>query len=230
MTGMTVRDGQLLLKGQPVQTVSLAEVMRRFLTFLAQFNKPILVGHNIQGYDMLVLYANLLRVDMVDELQEMISGCLDTLMLARETIPEHTLPSHSYGQESLVKDLLGEEYESHNALADARSLRDLYMAHMRLSARELREHTLKFDNYNCWESLERMMHLKIISHAIRVRLAHHSIGLRQLKLAFERDPRNGIGNLFREPWGIKQAPKITKTKRIIESVNDYLSEYRNDPE
>ena len=48
------------------------------------------------------------------------------------------------------------------------------------------------------------------------------IGLSHLKLAYNRDPANGIKALLSEP-GADSKPRITKRHAIIAKVNEYVA-------
>ncbi|XP_014037997.1 uncharacterized protein [Salmo salar] len=127
ITGFTVRDPQtLLLNGRQVDTIPLREALTSFISFLRSFHKPLLAAHNARRFDCPVLARALVEFDLKAEFQLAVSGCLDTLPLAREILKGRGL--QSFRQENLVRIVVGISYEAHNALEDVRALQRLYGA------------------------------------------------------------------------------------------------------
>lgn len=85
---------------------------------------PFVVGHNIQKFDIPVLMFHLQKCDLMHIFQDSVSGFIDTYRLSKKVIDKATVCN--YKQETLVKCLLGVDYESYNALSDVTSLRKLY--------------------------------------------------------------------------------------------------------
>ncbi|CAL8323183.1 unnamed protein product [Gadus morhua 'NCC'] len=126
VTGFRVRRHRLFLNRQPVLTNSLKDVFLSFMAFLRMLGRPILIGHNIRRFDCPVLLRALDELDLRVEFQSIITGCLDTLPLARDICKDNGYKS--FRQENLVRELLGVDYDAHNALEDVRSLQALYWA------------------------------------------------------------------------------------------------------
>uniref|UniRef100_A0A3Q3G239 exodeoxyribonuclease III n=1 Tax=Labrus bergylta TaxID=56723 RepID=A0A3Q3G239_9LABR len=125
VTGFTVSDGVLSLKGRTlVLTNSLREVLVSFIAFLQMLERPLVVGHNIRRFDCRLLARALDELDLRAEFDSSISGCVDTLLLAREMLKDRDLKS--FRQENLVRELLGVDYKAHDALEDVRALQALY--------------------------------------------------------------------------------------------------------
>ncbi|XP_029909081.1 uncharacterized protein LOC115360351 [Myripristis murdjan] len=124
VTGFRVRRQRLYLHRRPVLTNSLKEVLVSFIAFLHMFGRPLLVGHNIRRFDCLVLARVLDELDLRAKFQSSVSGCLDTLPVAREMLKDHGL--QSFRQENLVREVLGLSYKAHDALEDVRALQMLY--------------------------------------------------------------------------------------------------------
>ena len=55
VTGFTLRNGQLHLRGQPVRTVTMHQALVDLLEF-TQSGSSVLIGHNIRSYDIPILY------------------------------------------------------------------------------------------------------------------------------------------------------------------------------
>ncbi|XP_043083188.1 three-prime repair exonuclease 1 isoform X2 [Puntigrus tetrazona] len=121
VTGLTVDGPRLLLRGRPVQTVPHRRALSNFILFLRSFPRPFLVGHNSRRFDWPVLTRVLAQFQLLQELEDVVSGCLDTLGLSRDMFP---LPRHS--QAFLVQHFLRQPYGAHDAREDARTLQELY--------------------------------------------------------------------------------------------------------
>ncbi|KAM7397088.1 hypothetical protein PAMP_020085 [Pampus punctatissimus] len=124
VTGFRVRRQRLYLHRQLVLTNSLREVLVSFIAFLQMLRRPLVVGHNIRRFDCLLLARALDELDLRAKFESSVSGCVDTLPLAREMLKERRL--QSFRQENLLRELLGVNYKAHDALEDVRALQTLY--------------------------------------------------------------------------------------------------------
>ncbi|XP_030630780.1 three prime repair exonuclease 4 [Chanos chanos] len=142
ITGFTVKQNRLFLHGKPVSTISLREVLMRFIDFIRMLCRPLLMGHNIKRFDCPVLARALDEFHLRDEFQSVVGGFVDTLPLARQLLKDNGLKSFS--QENLVKEALGTSYAAHNALEDVKALQKLYSA-LKPTANEIRRHIFTMD-------------------------------------------------------------------------------------
>ncbi|XP_070763039.1 protein PML-like [Enoplosus armatus] len=126
VTGFRVRRQRLYLHRQLVPTNSPREVLVSFIAFLQMLGRPLVVGHNIRRFDGPLLARALDQLDLRAEFESSVSGCVDTLPLAREMLKDRCL--QSFRQENLVRELLGVNYKAHDALQDVRALQALYSA------------------------------------------------------------------------------------------------------
>ena len=127
VTGITSRDGVLYHNAKPVAAFSLHEALTGFLNFVQEAtgdNKYIIVGHNIERFDLPILHRVLKEFGMLSEFSHCLSGCMDTLTIARTIVDRKTISN--YKQSTLVQKFLGKTYEAHNSLADVQSLQELY--------------------------------------------------------------------------------------------------------
>lgn len=124
MTGFRVRRHRLYLHRQLVLTNSLREVLVSFIAFLQMLGRPLVIGHNIRRFDCPLLARALDELDLRAEFVSSVSGCVDTLPLAREMLKDRGL--QSFRQQNLVRELLGVNYKAHDALEDVRALQALY--------------------------------------------------------------------------------------------------------
>lgn len=124
VTGLRVYRQRLYLHHQLVLTNSLREVLVSFIAFLQMLGRPLVLGHNIRRFDCPVLSRALDQLDLRAEFVSSISGCVDTLPLAREMLRDRGI--QSFRQKNLVMELLGVNYKAHDALEDVRALQALY--------------------------------------------------------------------------------------------------------
>lgn len=122
ITGFTVCDSRLCRDGVPVPTIPLRDLLIQFLTYLAQFHNPILVAHNARCFDAPVLMRVLAENGLQQDFKQIVHGFLDTLPLSREIYPR--LPGYSL--EALVNQFLGQHFDAHNAVEDAKVLQRLF--------------------------------------------------------------------------------------------------------
>ncbi|XP_068459800.1 DNA polymerase III PolC-type-like [Clinocottus analis] len=122
VTGFTVRNGELLLRGSPVTTVPLAEALRSFMDFLRSFPRPVLLAaHSAMRFDAPVLLRVLRQLRLLEEFRQVVSGFVDTFPLSKNL---HRL--RSYSQVNMVRHFLKKSYDAHNAVEDATMLEELF--------------------------------------------------------------------------------------------------------
>ncbi|XP_015243573.1 PREDICTED: DNA polymerase III PolC-type-like isoform X2 [Cyprinodon variegatus] len=125
VTGFTVNDDGLFLRGNPVETIPLQQLLTSFIAFLRSFRRPVLLAaHNAKRFDAPVLLRVLRKCSLFQEFQQVVSGFLDTFLLSKNLYPYHD----RYSQECLVEYFVGKPYDAHNALEDARMLQELFKA------------------------------------------------------------------------------------------------------
>lgn len=123
VTGFTVSDDCLFRHGVLINTVPLGVALTSFISFLRSFRHPVLLAaHNARRFDAPVLNRVLQQCYLWQEFQQVLSGFLDTYLLSKNLF--HHLAS--YSQAYMVQYFLGETYDAHNAVEDARMLQELY--------------------------------------------------------------------------------------------------------
>ena len=121
---LRVLNGRLTYKNQPVQSEPIQEVFSLFIGWLAQFNRPILMGHKIFTFDNPIMYNNMKNSGFWEELKKLVRGFIDTYELFKLEFPDRR-GKGELKQRTLVKELLNETYEAHSALEDVLSLQRL---------------------------------------------------------------------------------------------------------
>lgn len=223
-TGISVQGGQMFRGGKEVDTSSILEGLQSFITFLSGLNKPILIGHNIRSFDVPILYHHLSEHGLLSEFSEVITGFIDTLIVAKKKIKKKDILSQSYKQVDLAKDFLNKTYDSHNAVADVETLQELYDFKLKLDGSEKRSYVFPLAFSALSQSLQPLVTAKVISSQMKIKLAQTSIGFHQLKLAYQRDNDQGIALVFKQPCGIAMCPRVTKSSNVISKVTKYVSE------
>ncbi|XP_062614362.1 uncharacterized protein LOC134276101 [Saccostrea cucullata] len=150
-TCLTFDGNSLCYKGEAVAAVTPPEALTKFLIFLESFDHPVLVGHNIQNFDLPILRHHLGDCDLLERFRNNVTGFLDTLKISKKLLKDVQLPN--YKQETLVHNLLGEEYEAHNAMADVTALEKLYYSNLCLSESAVSENVFYLSYYTYKESL-----------------------------------------------------------------------------
>ncbi|VDI01300.1 Hypothetical predicted protein, partial [Mytilus galloprovincialis] len=119
VTQIFVNGNKMFHNSTAVQYKLAHEALTDFIIFLSSFpHKCILVGHNIKSFDTHVLYNQLRIYNMWNEFCLHVCAFCDTLDLFKSVVPGMS----SYSQTSLVKELLGETYDAHNAIHDTKVL------------------------------------------------------------------------------------------------------------
>ncbi|XP_078112760.1 DNA polymerase III subunit epsilon-like [Sander vitreus] len=123
VTGFTVHNDCLFLRGAPVNTIPLVDALTSFIDFLRSFRRPVLLAaHNVKRFDAPVLNRVLRQLSLRQEFQKVVSGYVDTFLLSKNLNPGLS----SYSQENLVRHFLQRTYNAHDAMQDATMLQELF--------------------------------------------------------------------------------------------------------
>lgn len=211
--------GVLKHKGKAVESLPASDGLQRFLQFLSQFPDSILLGHNIQNFDLPVLIHQLSKYNLLKAFETAVTGYLDTLKLSRKAFPKADVGN--YKQQNLVQKLIGETYEAHNAIADVSSLQNLF--NLKLKSHCVSDDIFHLSYYSCKESLDPLVKGKVISSVTLKKLVSLSLTMAKLQVIHQRDPQNGIHNVFCENIPNSKKPRVSKSKAVISKVVQYLS-------
>ena len=80
MTKLLLVNGALCLDGNPVETMG-PKGLHQFIGFMKDIENPVLVGHNIETFDLMFLYHHLNKYDQCDEFAKAVVGFVDTQSL-----------------------------------------------------------------------------------------------------------------------------------------------------
>ena len=104
-----------------MRAVQISNALNEFIRWLQPKAPCLLLAHNAKSFDAKHLMRILGKNNLSEDFKEVVLGFSDTLPAFRELLPDQ----NSHSQENLVKDLLGGNYEAHNALADVQMLHKL---------------------------------------------------------------------------------------------------------
>ena len=90
--------------------------MAIFFIFYLKSPKTILIGHNVQNYDIPVS-VKLTKYDSVEQFRNGVSGFIDTLEPAKK-IWKRSHDDENYEQETLIRSILKIDYDAFNAVVD----------------------------------------------------------------------------------------------------------------
>lgn len=187
-----------------------------------------LQAHNCRKFDSLVLCSAMEKVPIV-KLHERFRGFCDTLEFFRAILSF----SERFSLENLVTHVLKISYNAHDALEDSNVLRRL----TELPQHAIEEHYLNhsFDATGIFnivffqsqvkqnfETLKPLVVHNAISKNIAKKISQSGLSYYHLKLAFSRNPQEGIRNLFTE--ATNGHVRITKRNNIISFVTNYFQE------
>ncbi|XP_078112758.1 DNA polymerase III PolC-type-like [Sander vitreus] len=127
LTGFTVYNGRLYLRGRRVRTKPIFYALTFFINYLSKFSGPVLLAaHNAKRFDALVLSRLLQKFSLGPWFQQVVSGFVDSLMLSRKLYPPRLISGMKYSQKSLVYEFLRESYDAQNAMKNAMMLQKLF--------------------------------------------------------------------------------------------------------
>jgi DNA polymerase III alpha subunit (gram-positive type) len=181
-------------KGKEVHSVSIHQALLDLIEYLKSKNQPILVGHNIKSFDIPILSRLITEFGLLPTFLNLISACIDTLKLAKKVVPKSEITN--YKKTTLVKKMLGIEYEAHDALEDVKSLHQLFQEKLRSYCRNT--DLFPFNEMHLESSYKEAIQGKKISKTAARRLANSGLGLNHLRLAFRRNPDDGVKSVLLE--------------------------------
>lgn len=219
-TGLTFVGGVMRHNGRVVEHEEPFEGLRQFIEFVktVDFN-PVLVGHNIQNFDLPILMNQLVKFELFDSFASSVSGFIDTLKVAKGSFSKKDV--ENFKQVTLVSTFVGKEYEAHNAIADVRALKELFELKLLTLCNSSDVFTLNY--YTIKKSLEPLVKAKVLSSMISKKLIANSLSLSKLEVIHKRDPHNGLRNVFCEPLSGTKGPRISKSVNVINKLVEYLN-------
>lgn len=230
-TGITMADDNVMfVSGTRVESVDIHSALEEFIKWLNKYDRVVLLAHNGRKFDFIVLVSAMSNVNKLDEFLASVIGCLDTLSLFRKTYAGRS----SYKQEDLVKDILGLQYNAHDALEDVRALVKLFQHCCTLAANISSFIFPVIAVYHqSLSSKEKAKNLPTLSCLIAngvcklptaENIASSGLNLGHLRKIFMRDGEDGLYSTFTMKNSEGQ-PRVTNTKRTLETVIPKLTDF-----
>ena len=221
-TVMVGDEIKLRHKGIPVGTVQCADAMLQFITFLEDIPNPVLLGHNIRGFDLRFLYVKLKKCGLWEKFTSIVRRFVDTLEVFKKEYPDQK----SHAQGALVKELLGETYEEHNCLEDVKYLEKLCLFDQVQDKFSKRMFTASEFDYLMHEperkeTFQPIIDEKFMSENLAKKIAKAGYIFSDLKEVYEKNRDEGLRALLGEDEngivkGTKHKPSISKVCAYFE--------------
>ncbi|XP_045176635.2 uncharacterized protein LOC123537131 [Mercenaria mercenaria] len=228
VTGISLSCNEMTVNGHIVEPSSVTTALNDFCTWLEKFNNVILVAHNGRRFDFPVIISAINNVQLQERFFKCVSGCTDSLSVFRKQYPGRS----SYKQIDLVHDILGATYGAHDATEDVRALGHLLKhsaSHQTVLPFSFSpEAVYKNQIYNReksknFPSLSVLVSSGICKLNIAENIAGSGLNLEHLRTIFSREGEDGLTNIFISKNSDGQ-PRVTNTKRVLESVIPKLVE------
>lgn len=225
MTKLKFKKGVMYHKRKKVIAVHRHIALTNFLEFVDQFEKPIILGHNIKRFDCKVLFNQLKCYNMWSHFAAVISGFVDFLHVAKIAFPHRK----SYKQSDLLKDICGIRYDAHDALEDVKALQKLLESvkdrdtvvklifHPRIvESAAMKDKALELSK----NTFQDMVSLNVLSSSMMDKIGRTGLTYRDFCYAYNTEESDGIVKLLTMDIGGK--PRVTKSKKVIQSVCEYF--------
>lgn len=247
VTGLEVKNGDLVLDSVPVSTVSPRIAISGLLTFLRSIaQSTVLTAHNGFKFDAPLMITFVEQQGMLEEFTSVVHGFADTLPMLKNKLTERRSSKASFKLSTLAEEYLGSEAAigAHNALNDVAMLQRL-LAHPNIDI----INDLILENVMTVESLitqeQRSLQCKIlktsleclkhkpnpqepdakpsgISTSMMIKIAKAGITLEDILQSYNTSGRRGIEILLMQDVG--GHPRVTKTKKVIDNLSYKLAE------
>lgn len=228
VTHLQLHDSVLTHKGNIVSSTSIEKGIEGFTSFLNTYTSVVLCGHNVKNFDTVHLLRHINTSGLRSSFDQAVVGFSDTLPMFRQMFPERS----THSQENLVRDLLGESYDAHNALGDCKALKDLVMKTS--SEKDMLQYS--FEVQWAWNNVQHSMLIrqnklsfgpiiskKIISQYFASKSAASGLSLQHLQLAFHRNGELGLRALLTEKGPDNKARVSANPTKVIEKLAKYFT-------
>lgn len=224
VTGLTCHGEVLLHNGKPVQTLSIDQALQTFFAWLSDLGISVLIAHNAK-FDAPRLIHHVRKCKLTAAFLSLVFGFCDTLPMFKKLYPN----MENYKQQTLVKHILNEHYEAHNALADVKYLQKLVVkanfqdiCSVGYSTKWLvSKISNEEENKTNRDSLVNLIDCKVVSKVMASKIANSGLHLKHLQLALQRGGFDGLWRVFAE--NVDGLPRITKKKSVVQKICDHLS-------
>ena len=102
VTKLTVVNDQMCFDGKAVETIGINNVLSKFVGFLTDIEKPVLVGHNIKTFDLMFLHSYLIQNDYYEPFVSTVVGFVDTSSFQEGISKTSIIQAGSFGKGTLT--------------------------------------------------------------------------------------------------------------------------------
>ncbi|XP_053390362.1 uncharacterized protein LOC128553259 [Mercenaria mercenaria] len=223
-------SNSMSVNGTPVEAEFITPSLEKFCKWLEQFDNVILVAHNGRRFDYPVLMKAVASCKILERFLKCVSEFVDSLTVLRKHFPGRS----SYKQEDLVREILRESYGAHNATEDVKALGNL-LKHISVSPKTMlsfsyppksvrHSQLFNLEKAKNMPSLHVLVANGVCKTATAENIAGSGLNLSHLKIIFKREGEDGLRNTFVVKNSEGQ-PRVTNTKRTLETVIPNLVEY-----
>ncbi|XP_052772596.1 DNA polymerase III PolC-type-like [Mya arenaria] len=217
ITEITIRGEQMFYNMTPVESTDTLTGLSSFSEWLKKFNNPVLIAHNA-AFDTRIILNSFLHCSVS---HSHIHGFADSLKLCKEVFPGHS----SYKLSAIIKDILKQDFNAHNANDDVAALADLLQTvddlPKKLQITLLQEAHNKLNKLkNEIEFLptyDRYVNEKVLAKTTAKELAGTGLDGRLLQETYRCSGRDGLSELLRNRL-VKSAKPITNLSSYFESI------------
>lgn len=232
VTKISMRNGSdMIVNGFPVQSVGIKQALCEFLLWLKSFKNVVLVAHNGRRFDFVVLTSALANCGLFDEYVSVVPALADSLPVFKSVINDQD----SYKQEDLARNVLGIEYDAHNAEHDVRCLVFLVSHAVNIETKCFLQKsfppedimlTIKStkEKKKNLPSLYNLISKGVMKMCTAENIASSGLNYGHLKTIFERNGEDGLCNVFQMRNSLGQ-PRVTNVKKTLESVTSKLASH-----
>ena len=217
VTNLSSKDGKLYKNGVLIMdSIQIKTCLTDLMSFLRDIENPVLVAHNAETFDAMVLCNKIIQCNI--SFEGVIKGFIDTLTVFRSYLPGHKC----YKQEVLVRES-GINYNAHDSLEDCRALEALIKHHnisveFMIDSSFTYEYALSKCRYRIQkdvnlQSLTPLVEKKVITQYMASKIASSGLSYSHLKTVCSRDAFQGLYSIFRED--VKGVPRVTKNTKIV---------------
>ncbi|XP_045614886.1 uncharacterized protein eEF1gamma isoform X1 [Procambarus clarkii] len=229
ITGLTYKLGSLYHHNKKVEAVNPEKALQLFISWLEPLAPVTLVAHNCYRFDARKLLNIFKKFRLENTLAELVVGFVDTLPLFRKMYP--SLENHK--QETLVRVLLKESYDAHNALADVQALQKL-VAKLKESLQvNLNDFSFTYQSFVELMEYEEKGRMNSTTLAPLVASDHLSSNMAEtigksglafsnLKDAFSTGGRELLKEILSQPNQYGK-PRVTKSQSVIDKIYNFFS-------
>ncbi|XP_061190963.1 uncharacterized protein LOC133199106 [Saccostrea echinata] len=227
ITGIQVVNNKMYHNHEEVETVSIKDALIQFMDFMKMSGPDVvLVGHNSKVFDLPVLFNILSKLNILETFSSAVTGFIDTIPLFKMSHPNLS----SYSQLHLFAEILQDKYSAHDSLQDVIALKRLVdhtgpSHEVKVAASfTLNSAVAVFHHKNTTKhlmsTLRPLLDQKVISNGMGNKIAGSGLSLSHLQLAYQRNGREGVQDVLSEI--ADNSVRVTKSKKIIDSVADYF--------